>query len=222
MKKYSIIVLANQMPTGLAAADESFESKIISTSHLIELIQKYKDAPSKVIIINEKSLNEEVERVIVESNFKVLKTTRHTKGALATAALSLDLVNETDPIVIVPSNAKVEFDLAKFLSEMKHGDHAAGIVTLRSDNPNMSFVRSYQNVIVEIAEKRIIGKEATAGIFYFKDRSSLVEAIGWALVNQVTTNGEYYIAPALNYFLTQRLPIGRYRIGDEDYERIEY
>lgn len=221
MKKYSVIVLANQISAGLVAADEPFESNTILKNHLIELIQKYKDAPSKVIIINEKSLTEEVARVLVNSNFKVLKTARHTKGALATAALSLDLVNETDPIVIVPSNAKVEFDLAKFLSEMAHGGYAAGIVTLNSENPNMSFVRSYQNVIVEIAEKKIIDKEATAGIFYFKDRSSLVEAIGWALVNQVTTNGDYYIAPALNYFLTQRLPIGRYRIGDEDYARIE-
>jgi hypothetical protein len=221
MKKYSIIILANQTSNTQRDNEENFDLIKTSPDHLLELIEEYEDVPEKIIVIDENSLTEKLEVALIRSEYKILKTKRRTRGALATAALSLDLVNEEDPIVILPSNAKVNFDITKFVGEMELGGYVAGIVTLNSDSPRMSYVRSYENTIVEIAEKRVIGTEATAGIFYFSDRRSLVDSIAWALVNQVTTNGNFYIAPALNYFLTQRLPIGRYKIGDEQYTRIE-
>lgn len=221
MTQYTIVILANQLSTGREQSESKHAQIRDSTNYLIELIKIYEEASNKVLVINELSITKEIDLAILQSGYKVLKTTRQTKGALATAALSLDLINETDPIIIIPSNAKVDFNLIDFIEEMKNGDYVAGIVTLSSENPNMSFVRSFKNTIVEIAEKRIIGTEATAGIFFFKNKRVFVEAIGWALVNQVTTNGHFYIAPALNYFLTQRLPIGRYKIEDQQYTRME-
>lgn len=221
MTQYSIVILANQVTLGQIDSKKERDDIHDSTGYLIENIRTYKDASNKVIVINELYLNSETEEVLLASDFKVLKTNRQTKGALATAALSLDLVNEIDPIIVIPSNSKVDFNIVDFIEKMKIGDCAAGIVTLTSQNPTMSFVRSFKNTIVEIAEKQIIGTEATAGIFFFKNKRVFVEAIGWALVNQVTTNGNFYIAPALNYFLTQRLPIGRYKIEDQQYIRLE-
>jgi len=220
MTNHSILVLANHASVSEIDLKDQIKRKAESAVHLLELIKRYNESPIKVIVINEASMTEELSEAINLSGYKVIATTRQTKGALASAALALDLLDESDPIIIIPSNAKVNFNLPNFIFEMQKGDYTAGIVTLTSENPNMSFVRTLQNTIVEIAEKRIIGTEATAGIFYFKNRRVLVEAIGWALINQVTTNGDFYIAPALNYFLTQRLPIGRYKIEDENYTRI--
>jgi hypothetical protein len=221
MINYSIVVLVNQVSESEREPDEQTKFKGPLASHLPELLKRYKEAPIKLIVINESSITNEINEAISDSDYKAIVTTRKTKGALASAALALDLINEIDPIVLIPSNAKINFNLSKFIYEMQNGGHEAGIVTLKSENPHMSFVRTLNNTIVEIAEKQIIGTEATAGIFYFKNRRALLEAIGWALVNQVTTSGNFYIAPALNYFLTQRLSIGRFKIEAEHYTRLE-
>lgn len=221
MSQPTIVILANSPIVPRVELAESKDFRPQENSQILNVVKQFRDAENKIVVINENFLTREIKDVLNQSNYKLVCTDRQTSGALATVALSVDQLEEDSPIIIIPSNSKVEFDLDDFNSTMEDGDFIAGIITLESSDPNMSYVRSYQNTIIEIAEKRVISSEATAGIFYFKNRKALIDSIEWALLNRVTTDGKYYIAPALNFFLTRRLPIGKYKILGTKYERIQ-
>lgn len=177
MSQPTIVILANSPTVPRVELAESKDFRPQENSQILNVVNQFRDAGNKIVVINEKFLTTEIKAVLNQSNYKLVCTDRQTRGALATVALSVDQLEEDSPIIIIPSNSKVEFDLDDFNSTMEDGKFIAGIITLESSDPNMSYVRSYQNTIIEIAEKRVISSEATAGIFYFKNRKALIDSI---------------------------------------------
>ena len=72
---------------------------------------------------------------------------------------------------------------------------------------------------MEISEKVIISNHATAGIFYFKNREHILGALEWALLNNIHRSGTYYVAPSLNYFVTNSMKIFPWFVTESEYIR---
>jgi hypothetical protein len=144
-----------------------------------------------------------------------------TRGALISLSFALDKIPSDMPILVIPTNSWVNFDSKLFVMEMIKSGSRIGLVCFESNNPNYSYLRKRGKQVVEFREKEIIGDLATAGVFYFASKLDIASCIEWCLLNNIHKNGNYYLAPSLNYFICQDSRIGLHEINASNYYRAE-
>jgi len=154
---------------------------------------------------------------------KVINPNGATRGALASALLSIDLLNDSDPIVLVPTNSVTSHEsLEGFLEKMRSSRVAAGIMLINSSDPHYSYARVYEGRVIEIIEKVIVGNLATTGVYYFRDKQTLMECARWSFVNNQSTDNKFYIAPSLNYVLSVGDEIGYQIVDSSSYRHLKW
>jgi hypothetical protein len=191
------------------------KAKLLSAS-----ISKFAGGRGSLILVP----SEEVgvwEQLVEDNKVKIYGLSNPTKGALITVAVGIDQVPKDSEILIAPTNALIHADLQNFINELRENNADAGVIAFTSNNPNYSYLRTFQNEIIEVSEKIVSGTLATAGIFYFRNRDLLISSIKWAIVNNVSHKGDFYIAPSLNYFVMNNLRIRSYLIEESEYIRHE-
>ena len=146
-----------------------------------------------------------------------------TRGALASALLPIDLVSDSCPIVLVPTNSITNPSVVEiFLKKMHDDKNAAGTMLIESNNPHFSYARVYEGKVIEIIEKRVVGHLATTGIFYFGNKTILKECARWAFVNNQNTDGNFFVAPSLNYVLSTGEDIGFQIVDSNNYQHLTW
>jgi NDP-sugar pyrophosphorylase family protein len=154
------------------------------------------------------SISNEAKKIIIakkidQSRIKkldeiVLYLERETQGALATVALVVSNLEDNTPIVIQPFDSLINIDFFGAIRHFKSNDCDVGLITVKSDSPELSYARLNGKSVLEIVEKKVISEVALTGIFYFKSRDILMECIKWSLLYRIQTDGKYYIAPSIN------------------------
>jgi hypothetical protein len=152
-------------------------------------------------------------------NYEILNVSKFTHGALMTLAWTVNALEEDEPFVVAPIDGIVLTDIGKFAETMFEDSVQIGLVVFPSKNPNFSYLRLKGKEIIEFAEKEIIGPLATSGVFYFQNKEILLRCIEWSLMNNVNREGEYYLAPALNYAIGENMKIGLWEVVENDYFR---
>jgi dTDP-glucose pyrophosphorylase len=119
-----------------------------------------------------------------------------TSGALCTAMLTLDALNEDEPIIIANGDQVFQKGIS---SEVLHlSKHDAGTITFSSVHPRWSYVITESGRILEVAEKRPLSSQATCGVFYFRNLSFFLFAGEQTLMKRKPKADIFYLAPALN------------------------
>lgn len=132
-----------------------------------------------------------------------------TQGAACTALLAEEYISNGETLVIANSDQLVEADWENFqLVRYLYSENTAGIIfTFNSSHPKWSFVKVKDMCITEVAEKKPISNIATCGIYEFKTGRLFVEAAKRMIKKNITTNGEFYIAPVYNEIIEARWDI---------------
>jgi NDP-sugar pyrophosphorylase family protein len=144
---------------------------------------------------------------------------RETKGALATIALVVPLLDDVSPIIVQPFDGIVTKGLDEAIKEFERNNCSVGLITFDSDSPEFSYVRVDGLSAVEIAEKQVISNKALTGVIYFRSRKILLECIRWSLLNKIQTNGRYYLAPSINAQIALGKKVSMYNINQNSYHR---
>jgi hypothetical protein len=144
---------------------------------------------------------------------------RSTQGALATAGMCLDALSDHSPIIVSAIDGICPNYVSDFYRSMLNGNSDGGAVVFTSDHPNYCYVRISSGSPIEFAEKRKIGTLASAGIYYFKNKRLLEEAILWAILNQAKFDGRYYFSSALNKLIFDDKIISLFKINENEYLR---
>lgn len=161
---------------------------------------------------NQRFLLENLGLLPGDSKIEIVNPDQKTSGAIASALLPYDRIDDSSAIALVPTNSLVAHDsLLEFMQAMLSSEHDAGVLLVESQNPNFSYVRMFEGKIIEFVEKKVVGNFATTGVFFFRNKDVLLNCARWALVNNQSTNNHYYVAPSLNYLLTSGRSIG-YRV----------
>jgi hypothetical protein len=152
---------------------------------------------------------------------QVKKTPDKTSGALATAGFGLAFLSDDEPFLITPSNAELLDNLEHaFLDSMLEKQSDVGAIVFNGTDPLYSYARLGKNgELIEIIEKRVSGSCALSGFYYFSSKKIFSECLEWAMVNNIQTAGNFFISPALNYFLAKSIEISLFEIPNEDYLR---
>jgi hypothetical protein len=193
----------------------SNHSNSFANDFLIQNIKDY-EQPNSILVSN-RPLSE-INEIEFSDEITIVRPQGPTRGALATAMLTVDFMSTNTPIVLIPTNSHLENDVFfAFLEQMIQADFSAGTICVRSDNPKFSYIRVHDGKVIEVIEKKVVGNLATTGIFFFRTREILVESARWAFVNNQTTNSSFYIAPCLNYAISKGLEIGYHVVDGKDY-----
>jgi len=158
-----------------------------------------------------------------QSSVEIVNPGQRTAGAIASALLPYDRIDDSAAIALIPTNSLVAHDnLLEFMQEMLSSKHDAGVLLVESQNPNFSYVRMFESKIIEFVEKKVVGNFATTGVFFFRNKDVLVNCARWALVNNQSTNNHYYVAPSLNYLLTSGRSIGYQVLATDQYRHSSF
>jgi hypothetical protein len=194
---------------------ESNDSKPLKNDFLVQNVKDFQQ-PNSILVTNRAS--PELQSLGATNGMTIVKPQGPTRGALATAMLTVDFMSANSPIVLIPTNSHLEKDVFfAFLEQMIRADYSAGTMCVRSNNPRFSYIRVHDGKVIEVIEKKVVGDLATTGIFFFRTRDILVESAKWAFVNNQTTNSSFYIAPCLNYAISKGFDIGYHEAEDKDY-----
>jgi len=100
-----------------------------------------------------------------------------TAGAVCTALLAIEHINNETPLVIANADQLVEVDLCDVIQSFEQQSLDAGTLVFDSVHPRWSYVRLDEHgYVIEAAEKRPISRYATAGIYYFREGRRFVKA----------------------------------------------
>lgn len=139
-----------------------------------------------------------------------------TDGAACTVLRALTLIDNDDELMIANSDQYVDVGIDSYLQSMDEGGLDGLIMTMRANDPKWSFVGLDVNCLVtQVVEKKVISNEATVGIYNFRKGRDFVSAATNMIEQDLSVNGEFYVAPTYNLLIEMGHRIGVFNVGAE-------
>ena len=196
-------------------ADDQFFSSGFKTSKnlartrsgriLERAYNSYKSLNNDIFVVrdSERFLGIEDALLSFTTNSKVVFTNHATQGALASACLAADLLDQDLPVIVAPGDSEIlEDGIVHQVEKLILSDADGGVICFEAAGPKWSYVKTRKDgSVIEVAEKREISNLATTGVFFFRNPKVFLESATWAMVNRITTNGQYFTSSAINSLL---------------------
>jgi NDP-sugar pyrophosphorylase family protein len=149
---------------------------------------------------------------------EVVRIDGTTAGAACTALLAIEHIDNDEELLIANADQILDFDLANIISRFRARSLDAGTVVFDSVHPRWSFVKTDENdLVIEAAEKRPISRNATAGVYYFRQGRFFVKAAQAMIYKDASVNGGFFVCPCLNELLLSQMNVGVERIDRASY-----
>ena len=153
--------------------------------------------------------------IIGHDSYDVIILDDVTEGAAQTILQAKDLINDDTPLLTLNTDQMIDYNIDMWKSFERFD---GGIPCFWGDSEDWSYARCGQDGYVEeVAEKKVISNDATAGYYYWKKGSDFVKYAEQMIEDNSRTNGEFYVAPVYNWAIKDGKKIAIYMV-DEIYE----
>lgn len=150
---------------------------------------------------------------LLVKDFEIILVDEDTDGAAKTVLEAQHLINNEYPLAIVNGDQYMKWNSNEFFYAMAADECDGGLVTFKSTHPQFSFVKTGENgFIKECSEKKPISNDATAGVYYFREGKSFVEAANQMIDKKIMTDGQYFVCPAYNELILDGKKIRKFDI----------
>ena len=150
------------------------------------------------------------------NRFEIVTLGQPTQGAACTVLTAIQHINSDQPLVIANGDQYLEGGISEFLAEATASRVDGSIVTFPASHPRWSYARvDDSGRVLETAEKRVISKHATAGVYYFKRGRDFVAAAESMIKKNITHNGEFYVCPVFNELILEGKIVQSWEIPSE-------
>ena len=195
----------------------------IAGRSLIEIVLSSLDVPADhryVFICRKEHLSQyfldDVLRLLC-GECEVFASPGETDGALCTALLAIDHIDPDEELLIVNGDQYIAESVAPFYERCR-GDGVDGcILTFTAAHPRWSFVRTAKDDsgrVMEVAEKRPISRQATAGLYYFRRAGDFFDAAERMVLKGIRTAGQFFICPVYNEMILEGKSIVCHHLSD--------
>ncbi|MGY3211436.1 glycosyltransferase family 2 protein [Mucilaginibacter sp. HD30] len=151
---------------------------------------------------NEKfNLQGVIEELYPDMNFKFVFLDEVTRGQAETTWLGLEFCHHDEPLIVFNIDT---FFSSSTLTEKLQDKSVDGILgCFNSVENRFSFAALDEDgeFVSDVQEKEPISNHALTGLYTFKTVHDFVETYKFHTDNELTTKGEYYIAPMYNYLI---------------------
>ncbi|MFT4967484.1 MAG: hypothetical protein ACI9CD_000491 [Candidatus Deianiraeaceae bacterium] len=137
-----------------------------------------------------------------------------TNGALLSALAGVSLIKNFNAPVCIDL-ADIMFDCHKCPLEVMQGCGYDGLVPFfESQNSKFSYVQIEGECIKNIREKEVISNNASAGVYFFKNVSTFLEASAGSFLisDEISYKGSMFLAPSYNALLKKSCNIAAMRV----------
>ena len=149
---------------------------------------------------------------------RVVRVSNGVRGALATAMIALGEPVDA-PLLVAAGDSRITGGVARFVKEFGEQGLDAATIAFESEDPRWSYLSvDDAGGVRQVAEKQVIGPYATTGVFYFASARTFADAATWALVNNASHHGLFYVSATLNYLISTGLRVGFATIDRTDYQ----
>jgi dTDP-glucose pyrophosphorylase len=159
---------------------------------------------TKCIVVKQANYNFEY------PNIDIINIDYVTNGPATTAYIAKHLIDPDQDLLITNCDQIIkDWNKEQFLDYAKKYDGILGCF-LSTDAHN-SYVKIDENKnIIEVKEKVVISNLATTGLHYWKKARYFFDSYDLMVLDNNTTNNEYYIAPSYQYLIDKQYRISLY------------
>ena len=157
----------------------------------------------KTIILCQKSDYERYDfsifkEIIGHNNIEIIQIDGITEGAACTLLLAKDFIDNNTPMLSFNTDQMIEYNTTETFYSMSLFD--GGIPCFKGDSEDWSYARTDKDGFVqEVAEKKVISNNATAGYYFWSRGSDFVKYAQQMIDANDRVNNEFYVAPVYNY-----------------------
>lgn len=139
-----------------------------------------------------------------------------TEGAACSVLAARHLIDNEDALMIANSDQFIDFDVNRYLEGIYGYDGL--IMTMEADDPKWSYVaydEADPKLVTKVVEKEVISSSATVGVYNFRRGRDFVAAADMMIRFNDRSGGEFYVAPAYNYMISEGQRVTTLGIGSE-------
>ena len=108
-------------------------------------------------------------------------------------------INTSNPLIIANSDQYIKWDSIKSMYNYNQKKIDGSILTFEAIHPKWSYAKTdNNNFVTEVAEKKVISKNATVGVYYWKKGSDYVNCAETMIKKNIRVNNEFYVCPVYN------------------------
>jgi len=150
---------------------------------------------------------------LMAPNCKIIIVNKDTEGAAQTVLLAEKHINNENPLVIANGDQIIDWNSNEFFYSMQSENVDGGIIIFNATHPRWSFVKMDENgFVTEVAEKKVISNNATAGVYYYAKGKDFVKFTKQMINKNIRTNNEFYVVPAFNEFIKSKKKIKAFKV----------
>jgi len=152
---------------------------------------------------------------------KTVLVNSETSGAACTAMLSVELVDENKPLLLVNGDQIIDIDYPDFLSNLNNKEIDAGTIVFQSVHPRWSYVKlNDAGQVTESAEKKPISNTATAGFYYYKEARLFFKYAERMIMKDAHVDGCFFVCPVFNEMILDQKVIKAFMIDSCRYHSL--
>lgn len=159
------------------------------------------DANYTFVVLKEHILDYNIDVLLrtILGKCKIVVQGGFVQGAVCSALLAKDIINDSKPLLIANSDQLVDYDSTNFMYEMISKNADGGILTFNANHPKWSYAKHNEyGIVSEVAEKKPISNSATVGIYYWKHGHDFVRYAEQMIKKDIRVNNEFYVCPVYN------------------------
>ena len=150
---------------------------------------------------------------ILQPNCKIIELDHLTEGAACTTLLAKEFINNDDPLIIANSDQYINWNSSKAFYDFNSKNLDGAILTFEAIHPKWSYAKcDKEGFVTEVAEKKVISKNATVGVYYWKHGSDYVKSAEEMIKKNIRVNNEFYVCPVYNEFLMKNKKIKIHKV----------
>ena len=145
---------------------------------------------------------------ILKPNCKIIELDHITEGAACTTLLAKKFINSGNPLIIANSDQYILWNSIKSMYNFNSKKIDGGILTFEAIHPKWSYAKvDKNNLVSEVAEKKVISKNATVGVYYWKKGSDYVKYAESMIKKNLRIKNEFYVCPVYNEAIREKKKI---------------
>ena len=136
---------------------------------------------------------------ILKPNCQIIELDHITEGAACTTLLAKKFINSNNPLIIANSDQYISWDSIKSMYNFNSKKVDGSILTFEAIHPKWSYAKvDKNNLVTEVAEKKVISKNATVGVYFWKRGGDYVKYAEQMIKKDIRVNNEFYVCPVFN------------------------
>lgn len=148
-----------------------------------------------------------------DNKFEVVPLLGPTQGAACTVLMAIKYINNDQELLIANADQIIDGGIDNFIAQARSKGGDGFILTFKSSHPKWSYARTTEgDRVVEVAEKRLISDNATAGLYYYRQGSDFVKAAQNMIAKDIRHNNEFFVCPVYNELILEDKKIYTYEV----------